>query len=260
MGCGMMLIRVENLTKTFKDKDGKNKEIISKINLNIERNEFICIIGPSGCGKTVFLNLLAGFEKPTFGKIYINDVLVTAPSPNYVTIFQDYKLLPWRTVRKNIELGFENKKNKLSKKEIHNIVDKQIASVGLIGFEQYKPSEISGGMKQRVAIARALAVDPEILFMDEPFGALDSLTKINLQDRVVDLLQNSGKTVIFVTHNIDEAVFLADRIILMAFGTNSIKSISSVNLPRPRDRSGKDFLELRDLVNKQLITLTQGIK
>lgn len=250
-----MLIKVENVVKTYKEKDNKTREILSGINLSIQEKEFVCIIGPSGCGKTVLLSLLAGFDKPTSGSIYINDSLVESPSPNYVTIFQDYKLLPWRTVRKNIELGFEHKDNKLSKQEIDEIVNKQIESVGLKGFENYRPSQISGGMKQRVAIARALAVDPEILFMDEPFGALDSLTKQLLQEKIANLLEVSQKTVVFITHNIEEAIFFADRIVIMSRGPENIKKIVDVGLPRPRNHSSKEFLEIRDYVFNELVGL-----
>ena len=250
-----MLIRIQDVTKSYKEKGNKTRDILSGINLSIKEREFVCIIGPSGCGKTVLLSLLAGFSKPTSGSVYINDSLVEKPSPNYVTIFQDYKLLPWRTVRKNIELGFEHKSNKLSRAEINEIVDKQIESVGLKGFENYRPSKISGGMKQRVAIARALAVDPEIIFMDEPFGALDSLTKLILQENISNLLQVSQKTVVFITHNIDEAIFLADRIIIMSRSPNNIKKIVDVDLERPRNPGSKEFLEIRDYVFNELVCL-----
>ena len=250
-----MLIRVQDVVKTYKEKDNKTIDILSGVNLSINEKEFVCIIGPSGCGKTVLLNLLAGFDKPTSGSIYINDALVEKPSLNYVTIFQDYKLLPWRTVRKNIELGFEHKNNTLSKREIDKIVDKQIESVGLKGFENYKPSQISGGMKQRVAIARALAVDPEILFMDEPFGALDSLTKQVLQEKIANLMQVSQKTVVFITHNIEEAIFFADRIVIMSRSPNNIKKIIDVQLPRPRNPSSGEFLQIRDYVFNELRAL-----
>ena len=249
-----MLIRVQDVFKTYKEKGKETINILNGVNLSIREKEFVCIIGPSGCGKTVLLSLLAGFDKPTSGSIYINDSLVEKPSPNYVTIFQDYKLLPWRTVRKNIELGFEHKNNKLSKQEIDEIVDRQIESVGLKGFENYRPSKISGGMKQRVAIARALAVDPEILFMDEPFGALDSLTKQILQEKISNLLQVSQKTTVFITHNIEEAIFFADRIVIMSHSPNNIKKIIDVGLSRPRNPSSKEFLEIRDCVFSELAT------
>lgn len=247
-----MYISIEDVSREFYNQ-GKIEKIraISHINLQIKKDEFICIVGPSGCGKTVLLNMLAGFEKPSTGRILIDGQPVTKPTPSRVTIFQDYGLLPWRTVRKNIELGLEAKNgplNKASRLERKQIADKYMEMVGLTKYEQYYPIHLSGGMKQRVAIARALAVDPDIIFMDEPFGALDYLTKRNLQDSLIDILDKGGKTVLFVTHNVEEAVFLADRIVILSQSPATIREIIRVTLPRKRDRGCKEFIDIREKV------------
>jgi len=171
---------------------------------------------------------------------------VTQPSPNYVTIFQDYGLLPWRSVKKNVELGLESKK--ISKEERSRIADEFIELVGLSKFSKHHPTELSGGMQQRVAIARALSVDPEIIFMDEPFGALDAMTRMSMQDEISNIWEQKKKTIIFVTHDIEEAVFLADRIVIMTPGPGKVKSIIDVPIDRKRDRTSEDFLRIRDKV------------
>jgi len=247
------MIRVEEVSMLFHQRDNKPHMVLEDVNFTVNKFEFVCIVGPSGCGKTVLLSLLGGFVKPTTGRVLINDIEVTAPTPNYVTIFQDYKLLPWRTVRKNIELGLEVRK--LSRKEIDKIVDAQIELVGLSGFEDYHPSEISGGMKQRVSIARALAVEPEILFMDEPFGALDSITKEAIQLQMKYVLKE-GKTIVFVTHDVDEAVFLADRIFVMQPTPGRIHSIVEVNLPKAAPKYTRNFNILRDQVLTEMAVVS----
>ena len=251
-----MLIQVEELSKLFVSRDKKSLSVLSDISFNIKKNEFVCIVGPSGCGKTVLLSMMGGFSKPTSGRVIIDNKIVEKPSSRYVTIFQDYKLLPWRSVRKNVELGLETRAEgrKYTQKEIDDIVDKQIESVGLKGFADYMPSEISGGMKQRVAIARALAVEPEIFFMDEPFGALDSLTKENMQMKLKNLLEDKSKTVIFVTHDLDEAVFLADRIIVMQASPGRIYTIIETGLPKNRVKYSGEYNAVRDEVFSKCIT------
>jgi len=243
------MIQVAGLSKTFWDNHKRPLTVLSDVNFTVEKNEFVCIVGPSGCGKTVLMDILAGFSKPSSGRVLIDGKGVDGPSPNYVSIFQDYKLLPWRTVRKNIELGFEGREIKLPREEIDRIVSEQIESVGLSGFENYRPFEISGGMKQRVAIARALAVDPDIIFMDEPFGALDSVTKEAMRLKMQQLFSGKkDKTVVFVTHDVDEAVMLGDKIMVMQSSPGRIKTVVNVNLPRPVEKYTKTFDELRDRV------------
>lgn len=243
-----MFIKINNVSKIYKNNNNKKSEFksLDNVNLTIEKGEFICLLGPSGCGKSTLLNLIAGFDKPSDGEIFINGNEVKEPSPNYVTIFQNYGLLPWRSVKKNVELGLEAKK--ISKEERSKIADEYIELVGLSKFSKHHPSQLSGGMQQRVAIARALAVDPEIIFMDEPFGALDAMTRMNMQDEISNIWDKRKKTIIFVTHDIEEAVFLADRIVIMTPGPGKIKSIINVPMGRKRDRTSEEFLKIRDKV------------
>ncbi len=240
-----MFIKVNNISKVYNNKKIEFKSLES-VNLTIKKGEFICLLGPSGCGKSTLLNIIAGFDKASIGEIFIDDKQVTQPSPNYVTIFQDYGLLPWRSVKKNVELGLESKK--ISKEERSRIADEFIELVGLSKFSKHHPTELSGGMQQRVAIARALSVDPEIIFMDEPFGALDAMTRMSMQDEISNIWEQKKKTIIFVTHDIEEAVFLADRIVIMTPGPGKVKSIIDVPIDRKRDRTSEDFLRIRDKV------------
>jgi len=240
-----MFIKINNASKTYKNNNKEFKSL-DNINLTIEKGEFICLLGPSGCGKSTLLNIIAGFDSPTNGEVTIDDKSVKEPSPNYVTIFQNYGLLPWRSVKKNVELGLEVKK--ISKEEKSKIADEYIELVGLTKFSKHHPSQLSGGMQQRVAIARALAVDPEIIFMDEPFGALDAMTRMNMQDEISNIWEQKKKTIIFVTHDIEEAVFLADRIVIMTPGPGKVKSIINVPMKRKRDRTNEEFLKIRDRV------------
>jgi len=242
-----MGIQITDVSKEY-TQNGKKFQALKNISLEIQEGEFVCLLGASGCGKTTLLNLIAGFEKVTSGSIKINDREVTKPSSKNITIFQDYGLLPWRSVQKNVELGLEIQRR--SKKEIQDIASQYIDLVGLSKFSQSYPRQLSGGMKQRVAIARALAVDPEIIFMDEPFGALDALTRIKMQDEILAIQRKQQKTIIFVTHDIDEAVFLADRIVLMTPNPAKIKTIITVTLGNHRNRTSDDFLEVRDKVFK----------
>ncbi len=240
-----MYINIEDVSKKY-IQGNKSFCAMEHVSLQIEKGEFICLLGPSGCGKTTLLNSIAGFEKVTEGKITIDGNEVKEPSTKNVTIFQNYGLLPWRTVQKNVELGLENKK--LARQERREIACKYISLVGLSAFSKSHPGQLSGGMQQRVAIARALAVDPEILFMDEPFGALDALTRMKMQDEIAGIWQEQKKTIIFVTHDIEEAVFLADRVVVMTPNPGKIKSIIKVPLSRKRDRTSEDFLNIRDKI------------
>ncbi len=245
-----MFIKVDNLSKIHKNNKSIDFKALDNINLTVEKGEFICLLGPSGCGKSTLLNLIAGFDIPSVGKVFINGNQVIEPSANYVTIFQNYGLLPWRSVKKNVELGLETKK--ISKEERSKIADEFIELVGLSKFAKHHPMQLSGGMQQRVAIARALAVDPEIIFMDEPFGALDAMTRMNMQEEISNIWQHKKKTIIFVTHDIEEAVFLADRIVIMTPGPGKIKNIVNVPIKRKRDRTSDEFLKIRDQVFMEL--------
>ncbi len=240
-----MQIEVENLSITF-TQDQSEMTALQDVSLGIEKGEFICLLGPSGCGKSTLLNAMAGFLKPSKGSIKIDGKPVQHPCISYVTIFQNYGLLPWRNVEKNVALGLETKK--VPKEEQKKIVQKYIDLVGLTGSEKKRPSQLSGGMQQRVAIARALAVDPEILFMDEPFGALDAITRMKLQDDILDICHRTQKTIVFVTHDIEEAIFLADRVVIMDANPGRIKAIVKISLGKERDRTREDFLLIRDRI------------
>lgn len=246
-----MYIEIQDATKIYEKPGGfrSSKETftaLDHISLQIEKGEFICLLGPSGCGKTTLMNSIAGFETLTEGSITIGGQKVKKPSEKYVTIFQNYGLLPWRTVEKNVELGLETLK--IPKQERKQIAMKYLQLVGLEDFAKRHPAQLSGGQQQRVAIARGLAVDPEILFMDEPFGALDAITRYKLQDDLLRITKSQNKTVIFVTHDIDEAVFLADKIVVMTPNPGRVKAIIPIGLGSHRDRTGGDFLQLRDKV------------
>lgn len=241
----MALIEVEEVSKRYMQGE-EPFCALEQVSLSIEQGEFICLLGPSGCGKTTLLNALAGFEQVDSGRITIDGKPVGNPSPRYVTIFQHYGLLPWKSVEKNVMLGL------LAKKWNRRRAAKAAAPyLRLVGLEQWKdlrPGQLSGGMQQRVAIARALAVKPEILFMDEPFAALDAITRLKLQDDIRRIAQEEQITVIFVTHDIEEAVALADRIIVMTPNPGKIKRILPVTLGKHRDRTSEDFLAVRDKV------------
>lgn len=240
-----MYIDIKNATKTFQ-QNGTTFTALDNVNLSIEKGEFICLLGPSGCGKSTLLNAIAGFDTITTGSITIDGKEVKEPSTENVTIFQNYGLLPWRTVLKNVELGLEPKK--IPKDERINIARKYIELVGLSKFEKSYPKQLSGGMQQRVAIARALAVDPKIIFMDEPFGALDAITRTKLQEDMLQISKTEKKTIIFVTHDIEEAIFLADRIVIMTPNPGRVKSIIKVPLDEYRERTSHNFLKMRDKI------------
>lgn len=240
-----MYIEIKEACKNYV-QDGKEFTALDHVSLDIEKGEFICLLGPSGCGKSTLLNALAGFEKVNSGSVKIDGKDVKAPSINNITIFQNYGLLPWRNVLKNVELGLESKK--VPKAERAAIAKKYLELVGLAGYEKRYPKQLSGGQQQRVAIARGLAVDPEIIFMDEPFGALDAITRMKLQEDILRISREEKKTIIFVTHDIEEAVFLADRIVVMMADPGRIKSVVKVPLGEKRDRTTENFLYVRDKI------------
>lgn len=240
-----MYIDVKDVSVSFK----LNKNIfrvLDRVSLSVERGEFVCIIGPSGCGKSTLLNLVAGFTRADEGSVKIHGEEVKGPDIRRVMIFQNYGLLPWRTVEKQVELGLESLKiDKAKRKEI---AAKYIDMVGLGTFTKSRPRQLSGGQQQRVAIARALAVDPEVIYMDEPFGALDAITRIRLQDDVRALAKKENKTILFVTHDIEEAVYLSDKIIVMEPNPGHIKGIITNKLSESRDRTSDEFIKARDRV------------
>jgi NitT/TauT family transport system ATP-binding protein len=230
-------IVVKDVKRLFEIKrGGKNSEkeflAIDNLNLNVKQGEFVTVVGPSGCGKSTFLDILSGLSRPTSGEIFIDGKLVTGPALDRGIVLQGYALFPWRTIRSNIEFGLEIKK--VRKAERREISQKFIKLLGLQGFEDRYPYELSGGMRQRVAIARALAYDPEVLLMDEPFAAVDAQTRETLQEELLRIWEETKKTIVFITHSIDEAVFLADRVAVMSTNPGTIKEIVDVNLRRPR--------------------------
>lgn len=216
---------------------------LNDINLEIADKELICIIGPSGCGKTTLLRIVAGLDMPTSGSIYLDDVLITGPTPDTGFVFQEYSLFPWKTVIENIEFGTTMRA--MDKEGRHSASMRYLKLVGLEGFARSYPYELSGGMKQRVAIARALANNPKVLLMDEPFGALDAQTRNTLQVELLSIWEKDKKTIMFVTHSVDEAVFLADRIVVMG-AEGGIVDIHDIDMPRPRDRTGVDANRYRN--------------
>jgi len=218
--------------------------------LRVRKGEFICLIGASGCGKSTLLRMAAGFERATSGESLMWGMPISGPGPSRGMVFQDYGLFPWLSVRDNI--GFGPKSRGRPKVEMRETVDRFIELVGLTNFADVYPHQLSGGMKQRVAIARVLANDAEIVLMDEPFGALDAMTRERLQDELVELWSRTGLTVLFVTHSIEEAIFLADRVVVMSPGPGRIDNEYTIDLPRPRDIASPEFNEWRRLLSSQL--------
>lgn len=240
-------IEISGVTQEFEKKDGKFLAL-DTVNLNVEQNEFICVVGPSGCGKTTLLNIIAGLCKPTTGTVKVRGELVTGPGKGKGVVFQQYALYPWLTVEKNVEFGMRMKG--VPKAERAEIVKKYIDLVGLSKFAKAYPKELSGGMKQRVAIARAYATAPEVLLMDEPFGALDAQTRAQLQENLLKTWERERKTCFFITHDVEEAVLLATKIIIMSAGPGHITEIVPVTLPYPRTQQTKLTPEFNELKNQ----------
>ncbi|HYK36229.1 ABC transporter ATP-binding protein [Alloacidobacterium sp.] len=240
-------LAVENVSVTFK-RDGKNMPVLENINLEVRDGEFICLLGPSGCGKTTLLNAMAGFLSPTSGEIQVDGEAVRGPDSRRIFVFQERGVFPWLTVEGNIGFGLF----KLPRVERERRIAHYIKMVGLDGFEKAYPHELSGGMKQRLEVARALAVDPDMLFLDEPFGALDSITRLVMRGELLRIWEAERKTIIFVTHDIDEAVQLADRVVVMSARPATIQQIVEIDVPHPRDISSPHYLELRDGIFRQI--------
>jgi nitrate/nitrite transport system ATP-binding protein len=244
-------LRIDNIGMTFETRKG-SFVALERIDLNIRKGEFVALIGHSGCGKSTLLNLVAGLLRPTEGGIVLAEREIAGPGPDRGVVFQNHSLLPWLTCFDNVYLAVERvfpEKKALLKERTH----KALSMVGLTAAEARYPHEISGGMKQRVGIARALAIEPKVLLLDEPFGALDALTRANLQDELVRIVENTHATVLMVTHDVDEAVLLSDRIVMMTNGPAArIGGVVEVDLPRPRERlelaGSRRYMELRTTV------------
>jgi NitT/TauT family transport system ATP-binding protein len=223
--------------------NGQKIEALRDASLVVTKGEFVCLIGASGCGKSTLLRIVAGFEPPSSGQALMWDKPVGGPAPDRGMVFQDYGLFPWLTVRQNI--GFGPSSRGLPRAEVRDTVERFVTMVGLTRFADAYPHQLSGGMKQRVAIARVLANEAEMVLMDEPFGALDAMTRERLQDELLDIWQRTKLTVLFVTHSIEEAIFLADRVVVMEPGPGRIASEHLITLPRPRDVASPEFNEVR---------------
>ena len=229
-------------------RDGKTTPVLEDISLEVGDGEFVCLLGPSGCGKSTLLSTMAGFLSPTSGEIRIDGEVVGGPDPRRIFVFQERGVFPWLTVEGNIAFGLFH----LSAAERKQRVTHYIRMVGLEGFEKAYPPALSGGMKQRLEVARALAVNPDMLFLDEPFGALDSITRLIMRGELLRIWEAERKTIIFVTHDIDEAVQLADRVVVMSARPASIQQIVKIDIPHPRDISSARYLELRDGIFQQI--------
>ncbi len=229
-------IELKSLSKSFARRDGA-LNVVECVDLTLEAGEFVCLLGPSGCGKSTLLNLIAGLDRATGGEVLVDGTPVVEPSPRCVLVFQEYGIFPWATVRENVALGLRDRPADEIEKEVKRYVD----LVGLQGFENTYPRELSGGMKQRVAVARALAVQPRIMLMDEPFGALDSLTRLAMRAELLRIWQRESTTILFVTHDVDEALQLADRIVVLSPRPARIVEVLEVDLPHPRDVASAEY-------------------
>jgi nitrate/nitrite transport system ATP-binding protein len=245
---------VENLIKSYPKKDGGEFVVLNGVNLTIGAKEYISVIGHSGCGKSTLLKIIAGLEKASSGNVTLEGKLIRKPGAERMMVFQNYSLLPWLTVRENIRLAVDEVLKKANRAEKISIVNEHLAMVNLTAAADKYPDEISGGMKQRVGIARALATRPKMLLMDEPFGALDALTKQKLQQEVLKIWENHRQAVMMITHDVDEAIYMSDRIVLMTNGPNAtIGEILTVPFAHPRDRHAmRETQEYYDLRNHAL--------
>ncbi len=268
-------LSIRNVTKVFAGKRGlfnrmtgktsKDFVAIEDINLEIEPNTFVTIIGPSGCGKSTLLNMVAGLSSISGGEILFNDQPITGPGPDRGMVFQNYALMPWMTVEENLRFAVQTVFPKMPQRQLQRTIKEHIQLVGLEGAEKRHPHELSGGMRQRVGIARALAINPQILLMDEPFGALDALTRGFLQDEIVRIWEQQRKTVIMITHSIEEALLLSDRIVMMTRGPAAgIDEILEVPFPRPRNRETIDqhpaYHDLKHEMESHLFRETRAVE
>jgi nitrate ABC transporter ATP-binding subunit len=231
-------LAIRNVRKSFPNADGGEYVVLDGVNLTVKQGEFVCIIGHSGCGKSTLLNMVSGFSKPTTGTVTLKGKPIEGPGPDRMVVFQGYALLPWLTAYENVYLAVNAVYPNKSKGEKNEIVTAHLQMVGLMEAKDKTPPQISGGMRQRVAIARALSIRPEVLVLDEPFGALDAITKEELQEELLKIWNNTRNTVLMITHDIDEALFLADKIVMMTNGPSAeIGEVIEIPFKRPRDRA-----------------------
>ena len=245
-------LEIRDLNQSFPRDDGSRLVVLEHLNFEVQDKEFVCILGSSGCGKTTLLRLIAGLDEAQAGSIFLDGEEMKGQNSKVGMVFQEYSLFPWRTVIDNIAFGLEMQG--MPKDERYRIAGQYLDLVNLSQFKDSYPSELSGGMRQRVAVARALALDPVLLLMDEPFGALDAQTRNMLQKELLDIQEETKKTIVFITHSVDEAVYLSDRIIVLTPRPGRICRIFEVSLPRPRERTSVDFAQVRrevlDLINQ----------
>ncbi len=221
-----------------------NVRVLDDINLSVSEGEFVCLLGPSGCGKSTLLNIVGGFLRPSEGEVAIDGERVTQPDPRRIFVFQERGVFPWLTVEENIGFGLF----RMSEQEKRERIAHYVQMVGLRGFEKSYPRELSGGMKQRLEVARALAVDPDVLYLDEPFGALDSITRLQMRRELLRIWQAEMKTILFVTHDIEESVQLADRVVVLSARPGKVQRIVDIDIPHPRDLSDPRYIRLRDVI------------
>jgi NitT/TauT family transport system ATP-binding protein len=250
-------IQAKDIALTFRPKNRDPVAALSGLDLDLARGEFLSVVGPSGCGKSTFLNVLLGLLRPDRGDLQLNGKKITGPGQERAMVFQEFGLLPWRTVAANVELGLELKGIPAALRRERAM--ELIRLVGLTGFEQHYPHELSGGMKQRVGLARALATEPEVLLMDEPFAALDAQTRDLMQAELLQIWEKTKKTVLFVTHSIEEAAYLSDRVVVMTSRPGKTKNIIAIDLPRPRDYEMRLSPEFNEIKAKIWATLKEEL-
>ncbi len=244
------MIEVKNVRKLFINEEGEKNEVLKNVNFHVDKNEFVVIFGPGQCGKTTLLNIIAGLEEATDGEVLKMGETVSGPGPDRAVVFQDILLFPWLTVMQNVE--YSMKVRGMDIRMRREEAGKYIDLVGLNGFEKAYPVQISGGMKQRVGIARAYCTKPDVMLMDEPFGALDAQTRYLMQDEVIRISSTEKRTVVFVTNNVKEAIYLADRIIIMTDCPSTVLKDIKIDLPRPRSYVDPEFLSLRKEISAML--------
>lgn len=247
------ILKIEDISKCFHLKSG-DVQAIDNINFTVEEGEFISIVGASGCGKSTLLRIISGLEEKDGGSVKIDDKEISGPGIDRGLIFQESRLFPWLTVEENIKFGIdEATKRKLGKQEIERKVDDILRLISLEGFKKAYPGQLSGGMQQRVSIGRSLIANPRVLLLDEPLGALDALTRIQMQNELLRIWEEAKKTMILVTHDIDEAIILSSKILVLSSRPSKIKTVINVELPRPRNRSSYDFIQLRNRIYKEFV-------
>jgi NitT/TauT family transport system ATP-binding protein len=246
-GGARIKVEVRGVSMTFR-REGEVMSVLEDVHVDVHEGELVCLLGPSGCGKSTLLNIVAGFLEPTSGAVRIDGEIVRGPDRRRIFVFQERGVFPWLTVSDNIGFGL----GALTLRERRARIDHYVNLVGLEGFERSYPHELSGGMKQRVEVARALAVDPDILYLDEPFGALDSITRLTMRSELLRIWEAEKKTIVFVTHDIDEAVQLADRVVVMSARPARVRRVMTIDIPHPRDISSARYLELRDSIFNEL--------